>query len=120
MLRLIAGTAALVGLVLALQGQAHACAALRATARIGPFACGSCSASGEPLETVITEVSGTALIFNGNASPTLTSLAVELQARPLGTTLYHTVARQVISAGGTDFPPSRIIQTCNGPITSGS
>jgi hypothetical protein len=121
MLRLLVVAAALAGSLLALEGQALACAALRAQARIDQFSCGACSGSGDGnLETIITVVSGTALIFNGHAAPTLTGLAVELQARPTGTSLYHPVARQVISAGGTDYPPARIIQTCNGPITSGS
>ena len=99
--------------------RAHACAALRAQARIDQFTCAACAGS-DTLEQTITEVSGSALIFNGHASPTLTSLVVELQARPIGTSLYHMVGRQVLSATGTDYPPSRIVQTCNGPIASGS
>ncbi len=121
MLRLLAVAATLAVSVLTLEGRALACAALRAQARIDQFTCGGCSSSGEGnLETPITVVSGSALIFNGHASPTLTSLVVELQARPTGTSLYHAVARQVIAADGSDYPPARIVQTCNGPITSGS
>lgn len=121
MLRSLVVAATLVVSLLGLEGRAHACAALRAQARIDQFSCGECSSSGEGnLETTITVVSGSALIFNGHASPTLTSLVVDLQARPTGTSLYHTVARQVLSATGTDYPPARIVQTCNGPIFSGS
>jgi hypothetical protein len=125
MLRLLIVATALLGSLFALEGRAHACAALRAQARIDQFSCGSCSSSGEGnLETVITVVTGTALIFNAHASPTLTSLAVELQARSTEGTpyhsTYHSIARLVISATGTDYPPARIVQTCNGPLMSGS
>ena len=92
-----------------------ACATLRAQARIDSFGC-NCSEGN--LETPITVVTGTALIGNGNALPTLASLVVELQARQ-GNSIYKPIARHVLSGGGSDFPPPRSVQTCNGPLAAG-
>jgi len=112
--RLTAVALALVS-VLLVHERAFACATLRATGRIDTFAC-SC---GEGLDNPITVVTGTAFIGNGRATPTLASLIVELQAKKNGVGIYQPVARQVISADGTDFPPSRSVTTCTGPVAAG-
>jgi hypothetical protein len=114
MLRLAAAVLALVVSLLALQERAFACASLRVTARIDTFAC-NCS---EGLESPITVVSGTALLGNGRATPTLASIVVELQARE-GSANYQPIARQVLSDAGSEFPPPRSVATCNGPIAAG-
>ncbi len=115
MLRLSVTALALVVSLLGLRTNVLACATLRATARIDTFGC-NCSEG--DLETPITVVSGTALIGNGRAAPTLTSLIIELQARH-GTSVYQPIARQILSAAGTDLPPVRSVATCNGPVSSG-
>jgi hypothetical protein len=115
MLRLATAVLALVVSLLAIQERVFACATLRATARIDTF---GCACSDNNLETPITVVSGTALIGNGRAAPTLTSIVVELQARQ-GSGIYLPVARQVISDAGSDFPPPRAVATCNGPLAAG-
>lgn len=115
MLRFSVAALALLGSLLALRVDAFACATLRASSRIDTFTC-NCSEGN--LETPITVVSGTALIGNGLATPTLTSLVVELQARS-GNGIYHPIGRQVISAAGSDFPPSRSVSTCGGPLAAG-
>jgi hypothetical protein len=101
--------------MLASSERAFACATLRAQARIDTF---GCTCTGGNLETPITVVTGTALIGNGNALPTLASIVVELQARQ-GNSIYKPVARHVLSSSGTDFPPPRSVQTCNGPMAAG-
>jgi hypothetical protein len=115
MLRLTVGALALVVSLLTLHERAFACATLRATGRIDVFGC-NCSTG---LESPITVVTGTALVGNGRATPTLTSLIVELQARQGGVGIYQPVARQVLSADGTDFPPPRSVATCKGPVAAG-
>lgn len=115
MVRLAIATLVLVGALLGLHERAFACATLRATARIDQF---SCTCTEGNLETPITVVSGTALIGNGRANPTLTSLVVELQARQ-GNSVYQPVARQVLSDDGSEYPPARHAQTCNGPLSAG-
>ncbi|MBI3769138.1 MAG: hypothetical protein HY271_11700 [Deltaproteobacteria bacterium] len=116
MLRLAAAVLALVVSLLALQERAFACASLRVAARIDTFGC-NCSEGN--LESPITVVSGTALLGNGRATPTLASIVVELQARQ-GSSPYQPIARQVLSDAGTDFPPPRSVATCNGPIAAGA
>src|SRR6185369_17528882 len=116
MLRLTAATLVLVASLVSAQGRVFACATLRASGHIDQFSCG-CS---EDLETPITVVTGTALVGNGRATPTLTSLIVELQARPKsGPGIYQPVGRQVISDKGTDFPPPRTVTTCKGDLDAG-
>src|SRR5437763_1605212 len=115
MLRLIAAALALVVSLLLAQERAFACATLRASGRIDIFSCG-CS---EDLETPITVVTGTAFVGNGRATPTLTSLIVELQARPNGIGVFQPVGRQVLSGNGTDFPPPRTVTTCKGDLDAG-
>jgi hypothetical protein len=115
MLRISAAALALVVSLLGLRGSVFACASLRATARMDTFGC-SCGQA--DLETPITVVSGTALIGNGRAVPTLASLIIELQARHDGG-IYQPIARQVLSEAGSDLPPARSVATCNGPVNSG-
>ncbi len=115
MLRLIVSALTVVVALFAFQARALACATLRATGRLDTFAC-SCA---EGLENPITVATGTALVGNGRATPTLASLIVELQAKKNGIGVFQAVARQMISADGTDYPPPRSVATCKGPVTAG-
>ncbi len=113
MLRLTTAFVLVAAALVGWQDRAFACASLRANARIDQFVCGCTDG-----ETPITVVSGTALVGNGRANPILTSLVVELQARQ-GNSVYQPVARQVLNDGGSDFPPPRQAETCNGPLAAG-
>jgi len=113
MLRLTTAVVLVAAALLGWNERAFACASLRAQARIDQFVCGC-----EDGETPITVVSGTALIGNGRADPTLTSLVVELHARQ-GNSVYQPIARQVMNEDTSDFPPDHDAQTCSGPLTAG-
>jgi len=114
MSRFLVAALLVVGSFFMVHDRAFACATFRASARIDRF---DCSCSEGNLETEITVVSGTAVIGNNLAAPTLTSLIVELQARQGG--VYQPIGRQVLTATGSDFPPPQSAQTCTGPVLAG-
>ncbi len=98
--------------VLGASGVADACTAVRATARIDTVVAPCADGEGGALATTIHVVTGTVVLSNKYAHPTLGSLVVELQARENGD--YVPVGRHVINGLATSS-----VNTCGGSLSEG-
>jgi hypothetical protein len=99
--------------VLTMNGVAYPCSAVRAAARIDLFTCPCPDPNGGGnLESPIYVVTGTIVLSNQRANPTLGNIVIELDAKKKGK--YVVAATQVLDEAGHSF-----VNTCNGSFAAG-
>ena len=99
-------TTALLGIMLQ-SAAADACSSIKAGAQLETFECTSTVCNQDTSSSKIFTISGSLVLGNRRATPTLASLVVELEARIDGS--YTTVARRVLNENGDD-----VIENCEG------